>query len=161
MPDSSGFNGPNPTDPFSQFWFDMMSKMGAGAFTPPRTTSPTDDMMKQMRQAFFDSWAKYCEEFMRSEQFLSMMKKSMDGALAFRTQLNEFMTKALHEKQMPARSDTDSILLVLRSLEERVLDRIERLSDRVANLETARTPSASEPPAAANDSKRRPKEPAR
>ncbi len=160
MPDSSGFNGPNPADQFSQFWFDMMSKMGAGAFTPPRTSSPTDDMMKQMRQAFFDSWAKYCEEFMRSEQFLSMMKKSMDGALAFRTQLNEFMTKALHEKQMPARSDTDSILLVLRSLEERVLDRIEKLSDRVGNLET-RTSPANETPNAVNDSKRRPKEPAR
>jgi hypothetical protein len=122
------------TDPFTKFWTDCVSQMTGAGFTP---TPPqvSEDAMKQMRRAFFDAWAHHCEEFMRSPAFLEGMKKSMDGALAFREQLNEFMTKALHEAQAPARSDTDSIMLVLRSLEERVLDRLDRLEEKVASLD--------------------------
>lgn len=123
-----------PTDPFTKFWTDCVSKMGGAGFTPS-APPVSDDAMKQMRRAFFDAWAHHCEEFMRSPAFLEGMKKAMDGALAFREQLNEFMTKALHESQVPARSDTDSIMLVLRSMEERVLDRLDRLEERVASLE--------------------------
>lgn len=123
-------------DPFTKFWADCVSKMtGAGFATSPPQVS--DDAMNQMRRAFFDAWAKHCDEFMRSPAFLDGMKKTMDGALAFREQLNEFMTKALHGAQAPARSDTDSIMLVLRSLEERVLDRLDRLEQRVAAIDEA------------------------
>jgi hypothetical protein len=91
-------------------------------------------MFKQMRQAFFDAWAQYCDEFMRSDAYLQAMKKAMDGALAFKQQVNDFLTKALHESQVPARSDTDSILLVLRSLEERMLARMDEITRRVDSL---------------------------
>jgi hypothetical protein len=157
MPDPGPFNGPHPTDVFSQFWMDMMSKMAPGAFTAPRaSTSASDETMRQFRQAFFDSWAVHCEQFMRSEQFLGLMKKSMDSALAFREQLNEFLTKTLHENQMPARSDTDSILLVLRSMEERVLERIEGLNQRVSSLESRL--GGTDPGTESGEGKRRPKE---
>lgn len=159
MADNMGFNGSRPTDPFSQFWFDMwakMSPMGVGAQAPP--PNPSDEMLRQFRQAFFDAWGKHCEEYMRSEQFLSMMKHSMDSALAFREQMGEMMTKVLHENQAPARSDTDSILLVLRSMEERVLERIERLNERISNLESEKSTTTPEPAVGAADAKRRPKE---
>ena len=125
-------------DPFTKFWSDCVSKM-TGAGMTPSPTQVSDDAMKQMRRAFFDAWAHHCDEFMRSPAFLDGMKKAMDGALAFREQLNEFMTRALHEGQAPARSDTDSIMLVLRSLEERVLDRLDRLEERVASMEDGST----------------------
>jgi len=54
---------------------------------------------------------------------------------------------------MPARSDTDSILVVLRSMEDRVLERIDRLSHRVDALESS--VSGTSPDAASG--KRRPK----
>jgi len=139
-------------DPFSRFWVDLMSKMSGTPFAPT-PAQMQDDTMKRMRQAFFDAWAKHCDEFLRSDAFLDVLKKSMDSALAFKQELNEFMTKALHEKQMPARSDTDSILLVLRSMEDRVLERIDRLSDRVDALETPTSGATSDSGAA----KRRPK----
>jgi hypothetical protein len=123
-------------DPFTKFWTDCVSQM-TGAGSAPNPPKVSDDAMKQMRRAFFDAWAHHCDEFMRSPAFLDGMKKAMDGALAFREQLNEFMTRALHEAQAPARSDTDSIMLVLRSLEERVLDRLERLEQRVASIDGA------------------------
>ena len=122
------------SDPFTKFWTDCASKMMSAGFAP-NNASLSEDGLKQMRRAFFDAWAHHCDEFMRSPAFLEGMKKAMDGALAFREQLNEFMTRALHEAQVPARSDTDSIMLVLRSLEERVLDRLDRLEDRVAAIE--------------------------
>jgi len=125
-------NSTKPSDPFTGFWMDLMSRM-AGAGRPAATPSQ-DEVFKQMRQAFFDAWAQYCDEFMRSPAYLEAMKKSMDGALAFKQQVNEMLTRALHEQQIPARSDTDSILLVLRSLEERVLSRIDHLNERVDDL---------------------------
>ncbi len=127
-------------DPFSRFWLDLMSKMSGTPFAPT-TAQVQDDAMKRMRQAFFDAWAKHCDEFLRSDTFLDTLKKSMDSALAFKQELNEFLTKALHEKQMPARSDTDSILLVLRSMEDRVLERIDRISKRVDALESRKSAS--------------------
>jgi hypothetical protein len=122
-------------DPFSRFWADLISKMSSAGFAAPEPKQ--DDTFKAMRQAFFDAWAKHCDEFLHSQAFLDLMKKSLDSALAFKQELNEFLTKALHEQQIPARSDTDSILLVLRSFEDRVLDRLARLSDRVEKLEGA------------------------
>jgi hypothetical protein len=127
-----GFNGGN--DPFSKFWSEFMAKSPFASMATP-SPSARDDMLKQMRRAFFDSWAKACDEFLGSPQFLDMMKKSMDNALAFKQQMNEFMTRAVHESQIPARTDTDSILLVLRSMEERVLGRLDALGERVADLE--------------------------
>lgn len=121
-------------DPFTKFWSDCVSKMTGTGFAPA-ASNLSDDAMKQMRRAFFDAWANHCDEFLRSPAFLEGMKKAMDGALAFREQLNEFMTQALHHAQAPARTDTDSIMLVLRSLEERVLVRLDRLERRVASLE--------------------------
>lgn len=131
----NGFNnhGSKQADPFSAFWADLMSRMSTAGFGQP-APSPQDEMFRQMRQAFFDAWGQYCEEFMRSPAFLEALKKTMDNALAFRQQLNEFLTRSLHEGQAPARADTDSILLVVRSLEERVLNRVEELSERVDAL---------------------------
>jgi len=129
-----GANNNSAGDPFSTFWTDWMSQMSGLGVVPPSGPS-REDVLKQMRQAFFDACAKHCDEFMRSEAFLDAMKRSFDGALAFKQQLNEFLTRALHEGQAPARSDTDSIMLVLRSFEERVLERIDALGQRVTALE--------------------------
>jgi len=138
MDNFGGNNSSGPVgDPFTKFWMDCMAKMGGAGFAPPATPS-SEEAVKQMRRAFLDAWAQHCEEFMRSPTFLEGMKRAMDSSLAFREQLNEFMTRALHEGQFPARSDTDSILVVLRSLEDRVLDRLDRIEKRVNGLEETR-----------------------
>ena len=149
-------NGGATSDPFSRFWLDLMSKMSGSAFAAP--SAPTqEETMKRMRQASFDAWAKHCDEFLRSDAFLDVLKKSMDSALAFKQELNEFMTKALHEQQMPTRGDTDSLMIVLRSMESRVLERIDRLSQRVEAVESAVSAAPSAPGEAVAGSKRRPK----
>ena len=128
----TGFAGPgSETDPFAKFWSDMMAGMGGAAPQAPAQ----EDMLRQMRRTFFDAWAHQCEEFMRSDAFLAMMKQSMETALAFREKTNEFLNKTLNDAQMPSREDTDSILIAVRSLQEQVLDRLDGLSQRVEALE--------------------------
>lgn len=163
MKETNGMNGNNWNngDPFSRFWTDMMSKMTPPGMMPQAVAPSSDDAARHMRQAFFDAWAKYCEEFMCSEPFMEAMHKSMEGALAFKQQVNEFLTKSLHESQMPSREDTDSIMQVLRSVEERVLGRLDRLSQRVEQMESRLDADVSGPVAAAEapagDTRRRPK----
>jgi outer membrane PBP1 activator LpoA protein len=122
-------------DPFVRFWSDIMSQMTQGGARAASFGPPQDEVARQVRQAFFDAWAKHCEEIMRSEQFLEAMKKSMDNALAFREQINKFLVKTLRDYQMPSQDDTDSILLAVRRLEERVLKRVDEMSQRVEAIE--------------------------
>lgn len=121
----------NEADPIMKFWSDVMASMGGSASRGPSA----DDVMRQMRQAFFEAWGRQCEDFMKSEAFLEMMKTSMDHALTFREKTNEFLNKALNDTQMPSREDTDSILVAVRTLQEEVLHRLEDLSKRVTVLE--------------------------
>lgn len=134
------FGTDETNNPFAKFWTDMATQM-MGQPAQPAPGDARDAMFRQMRQAFFDAWARSCDEFLSSDMFLESMKKSMDASLAFRQQMNEFFAKALHETQSPTRSDTDSILLVLHGLEDRLLARIEDLSQRVAGLESGQSPS--------------------
>ncbi len=123
-------------DPFTKFWTEVMTKMSAaGARAASPFAASSEDAGKQMRQAFFDAWAKYCEDFMRSEVFLEAMKKSMEGAIQFKQQVNDFLRKVMGDSPLPSRDDTESIILAVRRLEERVLDRLEELSQRVEALE--------------------------
>lgn len=129
----TGFDGGG--DPFSAFWsafatkspFDMMADQSAEV---------RDEMLGRMRQAFFDAWERHCIEFMGSEQFLEAMKQAMDGALTFRKQMNDFLTRSMRDAQIPTKQDSDSIVEILRGLEEGLTHRLEDISRRVAALET-------------------------
>ncbi len=133
MSQSSGFDG---GDVWMKMWSDMMSQAASAAarsVTPP--AQPPPDPARQMREAFFASWAKYCEEFMRSEPFLDMMKHSIENSLAVRQQMSQFLRKGLQESQVSSRGDSEDILRMLHSVEDRVLDRLEDLTRRVEAME--------------------------
>jgi len=132
MPDNHQHS--TAADPFTRFWSDMMSQMpGMGATGVGATrASGSDEAAKQMQRMFFDAMAKYCDDFLRSEQFLTAMKQMMDRSIAFKQQVDQFLTKAMHGMQAPARADMEDITGVLRSVEERVLSRLEKLEAQVA-----------------------------
>jgi hypothetical protein len=138
------------TETFNQFWGDFFTRMGA----PPeamRMGSPTPgaspEMIKQMQRVFFDAMAKYCDDYMRSEPFLQMMKQTMDRSLAFKQQLDQFLGAAQKGMQAPARADIDDLSGTLLKIEERVLDRLDALETKVAAMggtrRTARIAGAS------------------
>lgn len=138
MSDPSPFPG---TDAWMKFWSDVMAKFpgmaAATAQQPQQTSTMTpSEMLAKMQQAFLQAWARSLDEYMRSEAFLSMMKKSMEGALSFRQYMDEFMRKTLHAGQAPSRADTGDIMQFLHGFEARVLDQLADLSRRVEALET-------------------------
>lgn len=125
-------------DPLSQFWTDMFSRMNvpqAGAGAGP---SMPHESQKQMQRIFFDAMAKFCDDYMRSEQFLQMMKESMDRSLAFKQQVDSFLTQLYRGAQAPAKADVDDISGLLRSIEANVLDRLSSLESKVAAVEDQR-----------------------
>ncbi len=126
---------PPAADPFSKFWADMMAGASAVGMGQAFQSTGQEDSAKQMRRAFLDAWAKSCDEFMHSDHFLDMMKRSMDSSLAFREQMNQFLGQTLQTGPIPSREDTDAILLAVRTLDERVVKRLDALSQRVDQLE--------------------------
>lgn len=130
-------------DPFTQFWGDMITRMGMPSGGEPGSESGgagpmSPEAAKQMQRVFLDALAKYCDDFMRSEQFLAMMKEAMDRSLAFKQQVDQFLTQLHRGVQAPSKTDVDDISGLLRSIEANVLDRLERLESSVAAVEGPR-----------------------
>ncbi len=126
-------------DPFTQFWGDYFARVGLGApQAPPSPGTASADAVKQMQRMFLDSLAKYCDDFMRSEQFLSMMKQSMDQSLAFKQQLDQFLTRLHQGSQSPSLTDITDLAGTLRNIESRILNRLSDLEHRVAAVEDGR-----------------------
>lgn len=118
---------------FQKIWLESTSRLlqAAFTFTPG---SPPPDVMRQIRSGIFSALGESWEQFMRSPEFMNSMRNWLDNAVTFRKMSNEFMAKVRNEMQAPSREDIDTIMLTVRHLEKRLLDRIEGLSDQVAQL---------------------------
>src|SRR5215471_3049260 len=118
---------------FQKIWMDSISKTMQTLFTfNPEAMPP--EIGRQIRSSIFQALAKSWDEFMRSPQFLEGMKQWMDQAVAFRKLSNDFMAKVRNEMQMPSRDDIDSVMLAVRHMEKRLLDRIDHLAERLGAL---------------------------
>ena len=118
---------------FQKIWTDTFTRMmQAGMTFSPESTPP--EFMRQFRSGIFQALAQSWEEFLRSPQFLEGMKQWMDNAIAFRKMSNDFLTKVRHDGQATAREDIDALLLAVRHLETRVLDRVDDLAHKVDTL---------------------------
>ena len=129
-------------DQFASFWQDFMSRMStpsgsaAGMGAAPWMTPAA---LEQARKAFFEAMSKHADEFMRSEAFLGAMKQSMENALAWQNMMNQFLQKSAAAAQVPSRADADHVVLLVRGMEERVLDKLEQLAARIEKLERERS----------------------
>lgn len=118
---------------FQKIWTESMSKIMQTAFTFG-SNSPPPDVLKQIRSGIFQALAQSWEEFMRSPQFLESMKQWMDNAINFRKVSNDFMAKVRNEMQAPSRDDIDTVMLTVRHIEKRLLDRMEDLTAKIDEL---------------------------
>src|SRR5437016_5008675 len=114
---------------FQKMWGDSMSKIMQAAFVS-EPDSPPPEVLRQIRGGIFQALAQSWDEFMRSPQFLEGMKQWMDNAVTFRKATNDFMAKVRNDLQAPSREDIDTVMLTVRHMEKRLLDRMEELSDR-------------------------------
>ena len=124
---------------FQKIFLETLSKMMQAAFTFT-PNSPPPELLQQIRSGIFRALAESWEEFMRSPQFLEGMKQWMENAVAFRKMTNDFMGRARHELQAPSRSDVDTVMLTVRHLERRILDRLDELSAQIGARNGQSTP---------------------
>jgi hypothetical protein len=118
---------------FQKMWVESMTKLMQTAFTFSPDSAPPE-VLRQIRSGIFQALAQSWEEFMRSPQFLDGMRQWMENAVAFRKMTNEFMAKVRNEVQAPSREDIDTVMLSVRHMEKRLLDRLEDLSQQVNAL---------------------------
>jgi hypothetical protein len=118
---------------FAGLWMEYAQKMmQAGMMIDPSKAPP--ELARQMRSMAFAAMSQYADQFMRSPEFLETMKQSLDAAVTFRQQLNEFLTNVQHSVQAAARSDVDSLMLNLKHTETRVLDAMSQIGTKLDAL---------------------------
>lgn len=143
---------------FQKIWMETMSRMMQAAFTFS-PNSPPPEIMRQIRSGIFQALATSWDEFMRSPQFLEGMRQWMENAITFRRMTNDFLARARNEMQSPSKGDIDTIMLTVRHMEKRLLDRVEELSTQVNQLNQrvsgGRAARPARPPAGARRKSRR------
>lgn len=118
---------------FQRIWLETMSKMMQVASTVS-PSSPPPEIMRQLRTGIFQALSGSWDEFMRSPQFLEGMRQWMENAITFRKLSNDFMARVRTELQAPSRRDIDTVMLTVRHMEQRLLNRLDELSAEVAAL---------------------------
>lgn len=91
-----GMETPSPDyEQLVRLWLDLASQM-ASAGSAVSTESPPGNAAKQMRNMYFQTLSQHTEQFMRSPQFLEMVKQSTDFAVTLRQQANDFLAQSHH-----------------------------------------------------------------
>ena len=94
--------------------------------------SAPPELLREIRSGILNALAKSWDEFLRSPQFQESMKQWMDQALVFRKMTQDLMTKARKEMRAPSSEDIDAIMLSVRHMETRILNRLEMLEQQLA-----------------------------
>jgi hypothetical protein len=101
-------------------------------FTPDSTPP---ELLRQIRSGVFDTLARSWDEYLRSPQFLDVMRQWMDNAVSFRKVSTEFLGRVRNEVQAPSRGDIDTVMLAMRHMEKRLLDRLDEMSAHLERLD--------------------------
>jgi len=118
---------------FQKLWLDTFGNV-ANVWSQFSPGSPPPEEMRRVRGGMLKAMAGAWDEFTRTPQFMEMMKASLNGALDLRRMGREGMNKMHEQFETPSKEDLDSILLAIRHVERRLLDRVEGVGDRVLNI---------------------------
>src|SRR5271166_3417443 len=119
---------------FQKLWTDSFANM-AGVWSHLSPSSPPSDEVRKMRGGMLKVLAETWDEYMRTPQFMEMMKGSLNGALDLKRMARDGMNRVHEQFETPSKEDIDGVLMAIRHVERRLLDRLEGLDDRVANLD--------------------------
>ena len=119
---------------FQRLWMDSCTKMG-GVFSQFSPSSPPVEEARKMRDGMLKVLGESCEEFMRTPQFMNLMKTSLNAALDLQRLSREGIDRVHDHLQTPDKEDIDGVLLAIRHVERRVLDRLESMDERVVEID--------------------------
>jgi len=118
---------------FQKLWLDSLGSM-ANVWTEYSSEAPPPEEMRKMRNGMLKALAGTWDEFIRTPQFMEMMKVSLNGALDLKRMARDGMNKIHEQFETPTKEDLDSILLAIRHVERRVLEEIEGIDDRLQSI---------------------------
>ena len=141
---------------FQKLWLDTFGGM-ASVWSQYSPDAPPPEEMRKMRSGMLKAVAGAWDEFIRTPQFMEMMKVSLNGALDMRRMARDGINKIHEQFETPSKEDLDSILLAIRHVERRLLEALEGVDDRV-RTNTDRLEKLAEHLAKANGRAAKPKE---
>jgi hypothetical protein len=118
---------------FQKLWTDSFANM-ANVWSQFSPGAPPSDEIRKMRGGMLKVLAETWDEYLRTPQFMEMMKASLDGALDLKRMARDGMNRVHEQFENPSKEDIDGVLMAIRHVEGRLLDRLEGLDDRVLNL---------------------------
>ena len=117
-----------------KLWMDSTAKI-TGVFSQFSPVSPPVEEARKLRSGVLKVLGESCEEFMRTPQFMEMMKTTVNTALDLRRWQRAGMDAIHDQLETPDKDDIDGVLLAIRHVERRLLDRLEDLDERVGSLD--------------------------
>jgi hypothetical protein len=119
---------------FQKLWLDSFSNMASiwSQFSP---TSPPSDEVRKMRGGMLRVLADTWDEYMRTPQFLELMKASLNGALDLKRMARDGLNRVHEQLENTSKQDVDDVLMAIRHVERRILDRLEGIEQRVTNMD--------------------------
>ena len=141
-----------------ELWGEMATRMAmAGMQANPQSAPP--EAARSVRASVFQAMAQFADQYMRSPEFLAMLKQGFDNSMKLREQSEELLTRLHHELQGVAHKDVESLLRGVHQAEARVVDRLDDLNTRLdqiaRRLEALENGGPAEEPKSAAAKKRR------
>lgn len=118
---------------FQKIWLDSVTNM-AGVFSHFSPTTPPPEQAREIRSSMLKVLSDTWNDFMRSPQFMEVMKLSLNGAFDMRSLMRDGMNKIHEQLETPTKEDVEGILLAIRHVERRLLERLEGMEERTWDL---------------------------
>ena len=120
---------------FQNLWVDSMTGLAQAWTNYSPSDSPPEDL-KKVRQRMLGAMSKSWEDFMRTPQFMEMMRESLNNAVAWGANAKEGANRVHETMGTAAKQDIDGVLLAIRHVEKRILDRLETLQENIEGLQS-------------------------
>ena len=115
---------------YGKMWSDFAATLTkAGMAFSPEDTPP--DAARSVRTNVLKAWSQYCDDFLRSQEFVNTMKQSMKQSIEFKKQMNQMLGNVHHEFQGASRQDIDHLMQTISHLERRIVDSVERMENQL------------------------------
>jgi len=115
-------------------WMDSMTGL-ANAWSEYSPSNTPPEELKKVRQRMLGAISKSWEDFMRTPQFMEMMRESLNNAVKWGAGAKEGANRMHETMGTAAKQDIDGVLLAIRHVEKRVLDGIETLQETIEGLQ--------------------------
>ncbi len=116
-------------------WVDSMTGI-ARSWSEYSPTKPPPEEMKKARQRMLGAISKSWEDFMRTPEFMEMMRESMKGSSVWGAEAKSGAARMHEAMGTAAKQDIDGVLLAIRHVEKRILDRLETLQETLDELQS-------------------------